>query len=242
MIAQETTALLSSARRRAAQILIALTLLLLALLLFWGGLNGAFVLDDTPNLSVISQLPSDPQWRDFWYLANTGSAGVLGRPLSLLSFLLQYQSWPDPYQFKLVNLLFHTMNPMLLALLCFALRKQVRAEIQPMFTYPAIMIAVFVWMSHPLQVSTVLYVVQRMTGLSAFFILLGIYLYLAGRAELRYQHTVSGLLKMVAGIIPCGLLSVFSKESGVLLLPSSPKGMDLAFGAGLESALQRKFF
>ncbi len=219
MIAQETTARLSSAQWRAVQILIALALLLLALLLFWGGLQGAFVQDDTPNLYVIAQLPSDPQWRDFWYLANTGSAGVLGRPLSLLSFLLQHQSWPDPYQFKLVNLLLHTMNAMLLGLLCLVLRKQVRAEIQPLFTFPAIMIAMFVWMSHPLQVSTVLYVVQRMTSLSAFFILLGIYLYLAGRADLRHQHKVSALLKMVAGIIPCGLLAVFSKESGVLLLP-----------------------
>ena len=218
-VAQAKTARLSPAQRRAAQIIIALTLLLLSLLLFWGGLNGAFVLDDTPNLNVISQLPADPQWRDLWFLANTGSAGVLGRPLSLLSFLLQYQAWPAPYQFKLVNLLLHMLNGILLAFVCFALRKQVRAEIQPLFTYPVIIVAVFIWMSHPLQVSTVLYVVQRMTGLSACFILLGIYLYLAGRADLRNQHQVSGLLKMVAGIIPCGLLAVFSKESGVLLLP-----------------------
>lgn len=219
MIAQETITRLSSGQRLVVQIITALALLLLSSLLFWGGLGGAFVYDDTPNLNVISLLPPDPQWRDFWYLANTGSAGAFGRPLSLLSFLLQYQAWPAPYQFKLVNLLLHMMNGILLAIVCFSLRKQVRAEMQPLFTFPAILIAVFVWMSHPLQVSTVLYVVQRMTELSALFVLLGIYLYLSGRADLRENHNIPGLVKMVAGIVPCGLLAMFSKESGVLLLP-----------------------
>lgn len=208
-----------SSQQRLLQFVIALAILLVSLLLYWGGLGGAFVLDDTPNLNIINQLPPDPQWRDFWYLANTGTAGVLGRSLSLLSFLLQYQAWPDPFQFKLVNVLLHLLNGALLATLCLALRKQVSAELQPLLTFPVIAIAVFIWLIHPLQVSTVLYVVQRMTELSTLFTLLGINLYLFGRADLRQQHNARGMVKIFAGVVLCGALATLSKESGVLLLP-----------------------
>lgn len=195
--------------------LLALLAVLVPALLYWGGLSGAFMLDAMPNLNVISQLPADPQWRDFWFLAGSGNAGVLGRPLSLISFLLQYQAWPDPYQFKLVNLLLHLFNGVLIAGVCVLLRMQTRWQLSA----TSIALAVFIWLAHPLQVSTVLYVVQRMTELATLFTLLGLNLYLLGRRDLQRKANIRGLALVFTGVFGCGALAVLSKESGALLLP-----------------------
>jgi len=197
------------------RVLLALFALLVPALLYWPGLFGPFLLDDGPNLLIISQLPADPGWSDLWRLANTGTAGVLGRPLSLISFLLQYQAWPDPFQFKLVNLLLHLLNGILIAGVCLLLRAQTRWQL----TLPAIALIVFIWLVHPLQVSSVLYVVQRMAELAAFFTLLGVNLYLLGRLYLRREENRRGTGLMLTGIVACGLLALFSKETGALLLP-----------------------
>lgn len=189
--------------------------LLATALLYLSGLSGTFVLDDIPNLTILNQIPPDPQWRDFLYLANSGSAGPLGRPLSLLTFLAQYQSWPDPFGFKLVNLLLHLVNGLLVAVCCILISRQ-RARVS---LYPLSVVCItFIWLLHPLQVSTVLYVVQRMTELATLFTLLGIALYLQGRLTLCKGRLRSGLALMLAGVGLCGLLALLSKESGVLIL------------------------
>lgn len=206
---------------RQLAIALGVAILLVCLLLYWAGLSGSFVLDDGPNLDMLNQLPPDPQWRDLWYAANSGAAGMLGRPLSLLSFVLQYEAWPDPFQFKLVNLLLHLANGVLLACLCWLLSRQLPPRHAPslQLTVPATALIVFIWLAHPLQASTVFYVVQRMTELSTLFMLLGMCLYLAGRAQLQRARLHSGVALMLAGVFACGGLAVLSKESGALLLP-----------------------
>jgi protein O-mannosyl-transferase len=142
--------------------------------MYWSGLSGAFLLDDTPSLNVINQLTAKPSLNEILNLAATGFTGVFGRSLSIFSFLLQHESWPDPRNFKVVNLLIHLLNGGLLALCGILIGQQWRQRKIPLI---AIAILSFIWLAHPIQVSAVLYVVQRMTLLSATFSLLSIIFY-----------------------------------------------------------------
>lgn len=182
--------------------------------MYWSGLNGAFLLDDTPNLSVIAQLPVDPNLSDMLNLAATGFAGILGRSISIFSFLLQYESWPDPRDFKLVNVFIHLANGALLALCCVLIGRQWRGQsIAPL----AIMAIVFIWLAHPIQISAVLYVVQRMTLLSATFTLLSLIFYLLGRQFMLRGENARGIELMVIGLLVFAILALLSKENGILI-------------------------
>lgn len=72
-----------------------------------------------------------------------------------------------------------------------------------------------VWVVHPLQVSTVLYPVQRMTQLSHLFILMGLNTYLVGRIRLITQKPYAYLI-IASSFFVFFPLAVFSKETGVL--------------------------
>jgi hypothetical protein len=182
--------------------------------MYWGGLSGAFLLDDTPNLNVLNQLPANPSLSDILNSATTGFAGILGRSVSIFSFLLQHESWPEPRNFKFVNLVIHLVNGCLLALCCVLIGRQWRSQSIPLVTIALIS---FIWLAHPIQVSTVLYVVQRMTLLSATFTLLALLFYLLGRRFLTRGENARGLVLLLIGLVPIVLLSVLSKENGVLL-------------------------
>ena len=57
-------------------------------------------------------------WPTFWRYITSGTADPTGRPLTLLTFLLDARDWPaDPYPFKRTNLILHLVNGVLLALL-----------------------------------------------------------------------------------------------------------------------------
>ncbi|MBL4729541.1 MAG: hypothetical protein JKY40_09610 [Gammaproteobacteria bacterium] len=182
--------------------------------MYWGGLNGAFLLDDTPNLNVLNQLPANPSLSEILNLSTTGFAGIFGRSVSIFSFLLQHESWPDPRNFKLANLLIHLVNGALLALCCVLIGRQWRSR---SISLIAIAVISFIWLAHPIQVSTVLYVVQRMTLLSATFSLLALLFYLLGRRFITRGENAWGVTLVLIGLVPMALLSVLSKENGVLV-------------------------
>jgi hypothetical protein len=189
-------------------------LALVVVTMYWGGLSGAFLLDDTPNLNVIAQLPANPNLSDILNLATTGFAGVFGRSISIFSFLLQHESWPEPRDFKFVNLLIHLLNGALLALCCVLIGRQWRLLSIPLI---AVAMVSFIWLAHPIQVSTVLYVVQRMTLLSATFSLLALLFYLLGRGFLTRGENLPGIILVLIGLVPIALLALLSKENGVLI-------------------------
>ena len=73
------------------------------------------------------------------------------------------------------------------------------------------------WIVHPIQVSTVLYVVQRMTLLASLFVLLGIVGYLFGRQLHTEGAKATGILLMTVSPLVGAVLGLLSKENGVLL-------------------------
>ena len=191
------------------------SLFILYFFIYYPGLKGGFLLDDFGNLDKLGDYNGIHNLDTFLQYITGGIAGPTGRPISLLSFLLDADNWPaDPYPFKRTNLILHGLN----GLLVFAIIRSLSLVLGNK-NHSAFVIALLssgLWLLHPFQVSTVLYVVQRMAMLSAFFSLLGIWLYLHGRSLLNINRQ-AGYYYMTAGVAGCTLFAVFSKENGALL-------------------------
>src|SRR5690606_38481334 len=85
-------------------------LVALAAFLSWPALTGPFLFDDFPNLELLAELNGH---LDFHSLANyvTLFQGGPGRPLSMLSFVINDFDWPsDPWSFKYTNLMLHLLT------------------------------------------------------------------------------------------------------------------------------------
>jgi hypothetical protein len=200
-------------------------LLLLAWVIYSPGLRGGFLFDDFANLpSLGAQGPID-NWPAFWRYITSGHADPTGRPVAMLSFLMDARDWPAaPLPFKRTNLLLHLANGILLALL---LRRLGGSLVEPQRAAPsakimwrtdlAAIFAASVWLLHPLWISTTLYIVQREAILPATFTLLGLLLWLRGRSALGHGRTGTGLLQLTAGLGACTLLGILCKANGVLL-------------------------
>lgn len=149
-------------------------------LIYWPGLSGTYILDDVQNTKHLDTLPSSLTFDSLLHFIGSGIAGSFGRPLSMLSFALQHNSWPgEVWNFKFSNLVIHLINGGLL--FWFLLRLTQFNEHTRNSSVPLALAASFLWLIHPIQVSTVFYVIQRMTELAALFTLISLICYLHGR-------------------------------------------------------------
>lgn len=195
--------------------------LILAFLVYSPGLSGDFSFDDITNIRENENLRIQAIEREQLYRAAfSGQSGPLKRPISMLSFGLNYYfSGFDPYFYKLTNLFIHLLNGACLFLLTYLVATAYRKLHQPNLTSAQmkwLSLAVgSAWLLHPLNLTGVLYVVQRMTSLSALFIWLGTISYLWGR--LRLLDDKRGILLIATGTVLFGTLATLSKETGALL-------------------------
>lgn len=183
------------------------------------GLGGGFLFDDFPNLKTLGDQGGVRDWSSFKSYALNGFSGPTGRPLSLLSFLVNDNAWPSvAWSFKYTNLCLHLICGLLLAwaaylmLLVLDFREQRAAWVA--------LLAAGLWMLHPYWVSTTLYVVQRMAILSCLFMLAGMVGYLKGRMWLAQpdRHRPWAAYAMMSVSAGAGtLLALLSKENGALL-------------------------
>lgn len=188
------------------------------LLIFCGGLyslgvSPLFILDDDPSLSSLAQVK---QYQNSLEFIQAGTAGPLGRPISLLSFVLQADAWPDATSFKYVNIAIHLLIAGLIYNLLMMIGRLLNWPLRKVFLIS--FICTTIWTLSPIQVSTALYVVQRMAQLSVLFMVFGLLFYLKGRELLIQEKYLQGYLVASIGITISGLLAIFSKENGVLIL------------------------
>ena len=74
-------------------------LLTLAWLIYYPGLDGSFLFDDFPNLKALGIMGPIHDWPSFArYVVSGGTTEPLGRPLSMLSFLIDAQNWPAVWE------------------------------------------------------------------------------------------------------------------------------------------------
>jgi protein O-mannosyl-transferase len=198
------------------QLLAPPALMLLALAVYWPGLHGNFLFDDFANLPALGASGPVDNWATFWRFITSGTADPTGRPLTLLTFLLDARDWPaDPYRFKLTNLLLHLLNGGLLYALLVKLGQLLAVEMRHGQT--AALVSTALWLLHPLLVSTTLYIVQREAMLPATCILAGLLTWLHGRSQLANGNSAGGLIWGATGLGGFTLLGALAKANGALL-------------------------
>ena len=146
-----------------------------------------------------------------------GNAGPLGRPLSLASFLINYDDLlnNNPWGFVHITIIIHLMNVALAGLISTYIFRAINIFSSHQIIFMAMLVA-FCWGIAPINASGILMSVQRMTILSAFFQFSAIYAYLIFRS--RYQGVPNGwaAIALIAVVLVFLMLSIFSKESGVV--------------------------
>ena len=195
---------------------------LLTVAVYFPGLAGDYVFDDMANLLDNQRL--DIETLDYDSLrsaAQSSGSGPLRRPVSMLSFALnRYFFGADPYSHKVINLVIHLLTGLALFVLSRILvgtyQQQTRgSRLSANCARWLPLVIASLWLVHPLNLTSVLYIVQRMTSLAALFTVCALCTYVAGRR--RMLAGKPGRLLILAGFIVFGGLAVFSKESGALL-------------------------
>lgn len=191
-------------------------LTVLTWLAYHAGLNGSFLFDDFVNLSALGEFGRIDNATVFWRYLTSGIADFTGRPLALLSFMIDARDWPaNPYPFKRTNLLLHLFNGILLATLLYKLGRITRGRDDRSVPLAAALGA-GLWLLHPLFVSTTLYVVQREAMLPATFVLLGLIGYVTARKRIANGRKYGVTLASIS-IMGGTLLAILCKANGVLL-------------------------
>ncbi|VAX07699.1 hypothetical protein MNBD_GAMMA26-813 [hydrothermal vent metagenome] len=203
------------------------TLLLIAMLaitaaVYYPGLGGDFMFDDAVHISQNQLVEIDSLAPDQLYQAWNSSAFSFpsSRPLSMLTFGLNHVfTGFDPYWFKVTNLLIHLLCGILLFLLT-RITAQLFARtggiplIASRINWWALA-AASIWLLHPINLSPVLYIVQRMAGLSTLFLLMAMVAYVHGR--MRLLDGTGGTLAILLFTPALGALAFLCKENAALL-------------------------
>ena len=180
-------------------------LLLVVGLVYWPGLSGPWLFDDFSNIRGNDFLRVGTlDWQSLRGAAGSRAAGPLGRPVAYISFALDHYFHGDasPYGYKLVNVLIHGVNVLLVAVLLGMVlaRLAARRVLPAHLAAPAALAVTALWALHPIQISSVLYVVQRMTSLSATFTLAALLCWL--RARGGWQRSIAVEAAPAPGVGP----------------------------------------
>lgn len=199
--------------------IILISILFVTAIIYWVGLKGDYVFDDSANILENSKLAITELSIDALKAAyGSGDAGPLGRPISMLSFALNhYFSGFDPFYFKLTNLFIHLINGILICFLSLFILKWINKDKKLTDKTVSILALIIsaIWLVHPLNLTSVLYIVQRMTSLSTLFGLLALVLYCKWRVA---SYSVLKNIAFITSIVVAFILSALSKESGLLFI------------------------
>lgn len=189
-------------------------LLLMVYLLYLPGQQGMLHFDDQVNLEGLARVEDSQSALVF---VGSGIAGTLSRPVALASFLLNKGDWPsNPQGLIRTNILIHLLNGALLAWLGLRLVRLTLPGSGSRGPWIAVS-AAGLWLLLPLLASTTLIIIQRMTSLSATFVIAGLLFYIIGLSWEAQGRKFPGRTMQLGGIGIGTLLAVFTKENGVLL-------------------------
>lgn len=157
------------------------------------------------NLDAISQV----------FFAHPRAEGQSFRPIAYLSFALNWYFGADNViGYHLINILLHWGTAALLYLTVIQLLEtpflQQRSENTKHFVA---LLASLLWALNPVQTQAVNYIVQRMTGLAAFFFLAALFFYLMGRRSQQWRRKILWFVS----VLTCFALALGSKENTITL-------------------------
>ncbi|WDJ07098.1 hypothetical protein [Xanthomonas campestris] len=194
-----------------------LSAMLLAAAIYWPGLSGPFLMDDQQHLLLVQS------WHQghigFWDMAAGNGNWLFHRSLAMASLALNVVIGGDSsFSLKLGNLLGH----LICAGVAFGLFRQLLAFDKNLSSNTGLVAALIcgLWLLHPINASTVLYVVQRMSEIAAIFPLLGVALYVLVRQRMLSDKisAIKSLFLLFFCIPALTLLGIQGKQSAVVLV------------------------
>lgn len=202
-------------------------LILLGVAVYLPGLYGPFLFDDLDNIVSNDYLRlKDLSYASLRNAALSSESGILNRPFPVLSFALNFyfnNNSAAAFPFKLTNVAIHCLNGLLvfwflyISLNRLAVNQNDFSGLKPHYTLFLSFGAALLWTAHPIHLTSVLYIVQRMTSISAMFVLLALITYVVGRTSSLSGNKLRGTLYITCGTILFGLMGIFSKENAALL-------------------------
>ena len=211
-------------------------LLVVVTVLYIPGLHGPWVFDDFVN--IVEAVPDDDGLGGIARSAFSNTSGLAGRSVSAFTFALNHVLGDGgTFAFKLTNVMLHVATCAASTLLGYALVRRLAPRRSRSEALLLALVTSAIWALHPLHVSTVLYVVQRMSILAMFFSLLALLAWIAARGAIGRRHVAALYASSLAAVV----LATLSKETGVLAIGHivvfellNPKGL------GRRAELQSK--
>jgi hypothetical protein len=192
---------------------------ILAALVYWPGLGGGWLFDDYPNIVDNTGVHAKS-----WSMANLVGAALSSpasdfkRPLASLSFAVNYLiTGANAPAMKFTNLCIHLLNGLAAFLLLRALLRAASND-QPASIASdrnAALIAA-AWLVLPINLTSVLYVVQRMESMANLAVLLGLWGYVAGRQRMLMGRRF-GFLLATGSVLSATVIGALAKETAIML-------------------------
>lgn len=203
------------------------TLLVLAVVAFAPGLGGVFIFDSVERVARNPALRAAAlDGEHLLAAAYAEQADYPRRGLAYVTFALNYYlagQRLDPFVFKLTNLIIHMLNGVLVAVLAALVIgrwRRLEAPAREAPTAPAVvwlaLLAAGLWLLHPIQVTSVLYVVQRMTSLAGTWVIAGAIAYILARQRLE-RGGRGALAGLYGGVIAFAAIGFMCKQNALLL-------------------------
>jgi hypothetical protein len=193
--------------------------LVVTVLVYWPGLSGTWLFDDYPNIvDNVGVHPKNWSIPDLVSAALSSPASDFKRPLASLSFAINYLiTGANAPAMKFTNLCIHLLNGFAAFLF---LRSLLRAagddrSGSTVNDRKAALIAA-AWLVLPINVSSVLYVVQRMESMANLAVLLGLWGYVAGRRRMLGEKRY-GFLLAAGSVLGATAIGALAKETAVML-------------------------
>jgi tetratricopeptide (TPR) repeat protein len=160
------------------------------------------------------------------------------RPLAFLSFALNYSvGGCNVWGFHLVNLMVHLITGVVLFRFIVTLLRT--PQLNARYGVDALSIAfvgTVLWATHPIQVTAVTYIVQRMASMAAMFSIISLYAFLKGRLASRpiskYGYYLISLLAFFAGL---------ATKENVIVLPFCMLLMNIIIVRGVDHGLVKRW-
>jgi len=196
-----------------------LVFICLGMALYFHGLKGPFLYDDTHNLKTLIELKSIDSFEEVVQLSLSNNSGPLGRSVSMASFVIQkYLGDFETYDLKLLNLTFHILITLLIFLFVYKITVLLSENAQQ--SYQTAFLVSLIWLVHPLHVSTVLYIIQRMAQLSTLFSMMALTFFVYNYRRLAIAKSLVTFILPTFFIVATTTLAIFSKENAILIFPS----------------------
>jgi len=195
--------------------------LVVLLLVYAPSFSGIWIYDDEPNILSndnihVEQVNFTTLKKTFFLKSQDPFAAErIKRPLAYLSFALNwYAGQNQVFGYHLVNFIVHFTATVFLYLFI------KNSLMLPIFdnkyhnqAHLAAFLSAVIWAIHPIQVTAVTYIVQRMASMAGMFTIISMYAYLKARTA----QTRAGIFGCFAACGWCALCAFATKENSAML-------------------------